>query len=104
MYEKAVLEALHDVETALTRYLQEEVRRQALARSVADLRESVRLSQLRYQEDVSSLLDVLDAHRTLYTAETDLTQSKASVSTHMIALYTSLGGGAGADRMAQPGS
>lgn len=52
-FEKAVLEALRETETALTRYLQEEVRRQTLALSVTDQRESVRLSQLRYQEVAS---------------------------------------------------
>ena len=40
-YEKAVLEALRETETTLTRYLKEEVRRQILARAVADQRESV---------------------------------------------------------------
>jgi NodT family efflux transporter outer membrane factor (OMF) lipoprotein len=95
-YEKAVLEALQETETALTRYLKEEIRRQALALSVADLQESVRLSQLRYQEGVISFLDVLDAQRTLYIAEIDLARSQAAVATNLIALYKSLGGGTNA--------
>ncbi len=93
-YEKAVLEALQETETALTRYLKEEIRRQALARSVADLQESVRLSQLRYQEGVISFLDVLDSQRVLYIAEIDLARSQASASTNLIAVYKALGGGA----------
>ncbi len=93
-YEKAVLEALQETETALTRYLKEEIRRQALARSVADLNESVRLSQLRYQEGVISFLDVLDSQRVLYIAEIDLARSQASASTNLIAVYKALGGGA----------
>lgn len=97
-YEKAVLEALRETETALTRYLKEEVRRQSLARSVTDQRESVRLAQLRYQEGVSSFLDVLDAQRALFAAETELTQSETAVSTNLIAVYKSLGGGVGADQ------
>lgn len=95
-YEKSVLEALQETETALTRYLKEEIRRQALARSVADFQESVRLSQLRYQEGVISFLDVLDAQRTLYVAEIDLARSQASTSTNLIAVYKALGGGANA--------
>jgi len=95
-YEKAVLEALQETETALTRYLKEEILRQTLARAVADLRESVRLSNLRYQEGVSSFLDVLDAQRTLYLAEIDLARSEAETATHLIALYKALGGGANA--------
>jgi NodT family efflux transporter outer membrane factor (OMF) lipoprotein len=95
-FEKAVLEALRETETALTHYLQEEVRRQTLARSVADQRESVRLSQLRYQEGVISFLDVLDAQRALLAAEIELARSEAAASTNLIAVYKALGGGANA--------
>ncbi len=92
-YEKAILEALQETETALTKYLNEEIRRQMLARSAADLRESVRLSQLRFQEGVISFLDVLDAQRTLYVAEIDLARSEAESSTNLIAVFKALGGG-----------
>lgn len=96
-YEKAVLEALRETETAMIRYLKEEIRRQTLARSAADLKESVRLSNLRYQEGVSSFLDVLDAQRALYGAEIDLARSEAEAATNLIALYKALGGGANAE-------
>ncbi|WP_340123335.1 efflux transporter outer membrane subunit [Methylobacter svalbardensis] len=95
-YEKAVLEALRETETALTRYLKEEVRRQILGRSVEDQRESVRLSQLRYGEGIISFLDVLDAQRALYAAEIELARSEAEASTNLIAFYKALGGGANA--------
>jgi NodT family efflux transporter outer membrane factor (OMF) lipoprotein len=95
-YEKAVLETLQETETAMTRYLKEEIRRQTLNRSVADLKESVRLSNLRYTEGVSSFLDVLDAQRALYVAEIDLARSEAEAATSLIALYKALGGGANA--------
>ncbi|MGR9085751.1 MAG: efflux transporter outer membrane subunit [Gammaproteobacteria bacterium] len=95
-YQKAVLEALQETETALTRYLKEEIRRQTLARWVTDLKESVRLSNLRYQEGVISFLDVLDAQRALYVAEIDLARSEAETATSLIALYKALGGGANA--------
>jgi NodT family efflux transporter outer membrane factor (OMF) lipoprotein len=93
-YQKAVLDALRETETALTHYLKEEIRRQALSRSVADLQESVRLSQLRFKEGVISFLDVLDAQRTLYVAEIELARSEAAASTHLVAVYKALGGGA----------
>ncbi|MEQ1622518.1 MAG: efflux transporter outer membrane subunit [Methylococcales bacterium] len=92
-YEKAVLEALQETETAMTRYLNEEIRRQMLVRSAEDLRESVRLSQLRYEEGVISFLDVLDAQRSLYAAEIELARSEAEASTNLIAVYKALGGG-----------
>lgn len=95
-YEKAVLQALQETETAITRYLKEEIRRQALARSVADLNESVHLSQLRYKEGVASFLEVLDTQRVLYGAQMDLARSQAATTTNLIALYKALGGGANA--------
>jgi outer membrane protein TolC len=95
-FEKAVLEALKETETALTRYLKEETRRQTLARAVADLRESERLSQLRYHEGVISFLDVLESQRALYVDEISLARSEAETSTNLIAVYKALGGGANA--------
>ncbi len=92
-YEKTVLEALQETETTLTRYLKEEVRRQAIAKSIVELQESMRLSQLRYQEGVVSFLEVLDAQRELYNAEIDLARSDAATATYLIACYKSMGGG-----------
>lgn len=96
-YQKAVLDALQEAETAISRYLKEEVRRQTLARSVIDLQESLRLSQLRYQEGIISFLDVLEAQRALYASEIELAQSQAATSGHLIAVYKAMGGGANAD-------
>lgn len=95
-FEKAVLEALRETETALTRYLKEESRRQTLTHAVADLRESMRLSQLRYHEGVISFLDVLESQRALYLDEINLARSEAEASTNLIAVYKALGGGANA--------
>ena len=58
-----------------------------------DLREAVRLSQLRFQVGTVSFLDVLDAQRTLYSAEIDLARSETKVSTDLITVYKTLGGG-----------
>ncbi len=92
-YEKTILEALQETETTLTQYLKEEVRRQTLARSITELQESVRLSELRYQEGVSTFLEVLDSQRTLYAAQIELSRSEALTATYLIACYKSLGGG-----------
>ncbi|MVF20965.1 efflux transporter outer membrane subunit [Methylocaldum sp. BRCS4] len=95
-YEKGVLEALKETETALTRYLKEEIRRQTLARAVEDQQEAVRLSQLRFEAGVISLLDVLVAQRALYAVESELANSRALTAVNLISLYKSLGGGANA--------
>lgn len=93
-YEKSVLEALRETETALSHYLQAEIRRQTLARAVTEQRESLRLSQLRYQEGVSSFLEVLDAQRALSAVESELANAQAATAIYLIAVYKSLGGGA----------
>ena len=93
-YEKAVLTALQETETTMSSYLKAVIRRQLLAKSATDLRESVRLSQLRYQEGVISFLDVPDAQRILYATEIELARSEAETSTDLISVYKALGGGA----------
>ena len=91
-YEKTVLEALRETESSMTQFLKEEQRRQKLAASVEDLRESHRLAELRYREGVATFLDVLDAERALYREELELADSRARTATFLIALYKALGG------------
>jgi outer membrane protein TolC len=90
-YQKTVLDALQETESALTQYLKSEIRSQSLTKAVTDLQESVRLSKLGYQEGIISLLDVLDAQRSLYAAEIELTRSQTATSTNLIAVYKALG-------------
>jgi len=70
----------------------EEQRRQKLASSITDLKESLRLADLRYREGISTFLDVLDAQRVLYLEELNLAQSQAQTTLYLIALYKALGG------------
>jgi NodT family efflux transporter outer membrane factor (OMF) lipoprotein len=91
-YEKTVLEALRETETAMSQFLKEEQRRQKLASSITDLRESLRLADLRYREGISTFLDVLDAQRVIYLEELNLAQSQAQTTLYLIALYKALGG------------
>jgi len=93
-FEKTVLEALRDVEVALTRYLKALLKQQNLGRSVDDLRESAQLARLRYQEGVASFLEVLDAERSLHTEDLALTRARADTSIQLVAVYKALGGGA----------
>jgi outer membrane protein TolC len=91
-YERTVLDALRETETAMTEFLKEEQRRQQLSRSVSDLQEALRLAELRYREGVSTFLDVLDAERVQYLEELELAQSQAQTTLYLIALYKALGG------------
>ncbi len=92
-YEKTILTALSDVEDALSAYTKEKERQPALESALAANRRALELANLRYKNGLSSFLDVLDAQRSLCSAEDALTQSRATVTTDLVALYKALGGG-----------
>lgn len=92
-YQKAVLTALKDVETALVAYAKEQQRRRSLIEAVAQNRRAVDLATQRYTAGRTDFLNVLTAQLNLYTSENALAQSTAVVDTNLIALYKALGGG-----------
>jgi len=46
-----------------------------------------------YVRGLGDFLNVLDSQRALFSSESDLAQSEATVSTNLVALYKALGGG-----------
>jgi NodT family efflux transporter outer membrane factor (OMF) lipoprotein len=92
-YAGTVLSALHDVENALVAYGTEQTRRASLEATLAQNRTALTLAQQRYQSGIAGFLDVLYAERTLQQTELSLTDSTATVSTDLVALYKALGGG-----------
>jgi len=89
----AVLSALEDVENAIVALAQERIRIQSLSKAAERYREAARLSRSLYETGSSSFLDVLDAERSLYTAEDTLLQSRVAIAADYIALSKALGGG-----------
>jgi outer membrane protein, multidrug efflux system len=61
--------------------------------TVADLQESVRLSNMRYQGGTTTYLEVLDGQRSLFSAELTLAQARGSEYQSLVQLYRALGGG-----------
>lgn len=92
-FRSAVLTALEDVENALVAEKQEKARAGKLATAVAAYRRATDLSRSLYSTGTSSFLDVLDAERSLYTAEDTLIQSRVLLATDHVALAKALGGG-----------
>ncbi len=92
-YEKTVLTALKEVETALVAYAKEQEHRQALVNAVHHNRQAVELATRLYVAGRTDFLNVLTAQRSLYVNEDALTQSTRTVGTTLIALYKALGGG-----------
>ncbi len=92
-YQRAVLNALHEIDNALTAYQAEQRRRVALEQAVAQNRRALSLARDRYTDGVADFLTVLDAERSLLAAEQQFTDSTTTVSTNLVQIYKSLGGG-----------
>ncbi|MES0199336.1 efflux transporter outer membrane subunit [Mesorhizobium sp. M0011] len=92
-YRSSVLTALEDVENALVLLSQERIRIGKLASSARSYGEAASLEGTLYKAGETSLLDVLDAQRSLYSAEDSLLQSRVLLATNYIALNKALGGG-----------
>ncbi len=88
-----VLTAMEDVENALVLLSQERTRGAALDKAADAYRNADRLSKKLWQAGSVPFLNVLDAERSLYSADDALIQSRMSISTDAIALAKALGGG-----------
>ena len=93
LYEKSVLTALGDVESALVSYSKEQTRYRSLLDATASNRRAVQLANDLYTQGLVAFLNVLDAERNLYSSESDLAQSEANMASNLVALYKALGGG-----------
>ena len=60
---------------------------------MADLQESVRLSNMRYRGGTTTYLEVLDGQRSLFDAELTLALARGSEYQSLVQLYRALGGG-----------
>jgi multidrug efflux system outer membrane protein len=92
-YQRTVLGALRDVETALVSYAQSQVRHARLAAEVTADREAVTIATRLYRQGLNDFLSVLDAERSLYAADDKLAQSDRDTALALVALYKALGGG-----------
>ncbi|MEJ6788887.1 TolC family protein [Brevundimonas sp. BR2-1] len=92
-FDQTVLVALQETETALANYASELDRRSALQAARDQAANAARLSRLRFDAGADSFLTVLDAERTLASADAQLAASDALVTTYQIALFKALAGG-----------
>jgi NodT family efflux transporter outer membrane factor (OMF) lipoprotein len=92
-YRSVVLNALADAETALVRYTTDVHRAQAVRAAAARLRGTLDLTRLRYKAGEATLLEVMDAERSVYGLEDQLATLDGLVATDYVALQKALGGG-----------
>ncbi len=92
-YQQTVLSAWHDVDNALTAYAAEQQRHDQLAQSVQAAQRALELAQQQYTHGLETFLNVLDAQRTLLSAQQQLATSTMTEASNLVQLYTALGGG-----------
>jgi multidrug efflux system outer membrane protein len=91
-YESTALNALREANDALAgvRAARDEVVAQAT--QARALRQALSLAESRYEAGLSSYLDLLDAQRSLFSAELALSQAQLGELTSAVGLYKALGG------------
>ncbi|MDH0522066.1 TolC family protein, partial [Achromobacter xylosoxidans] len=92
-YEQTVLQAVEELEGALTQYGQTQQRLGNLAQAAAHSGRAAELARLRYREGSAPYLTVLDAQRTQLRAQDAVAVAETASYTSLVALYKALGGG-----------
>ncbi len=92
-YEKAIQTAFREVSDALAGQATLGEQTEALHLQAQAEAARLQLSDLRYRNGVSSYLDLLDAQRSLFTAQQALVQVRLQQLQNQVTLYKALGGG-----------
>jgi len=100
-YERTLLVALRDVESAMVSYRNEQTRRDALLRATDAARRAVQIARKRYEDGLTDFQNVLTAQRSLVNLENAVAQSRGQVAVYLVALYKALGGGWSPDQTPQ---
>src|SRR5467141_4046517 len=92
-YRQSIQRAFGDVSDALIGFQKLHQVRVRQEDTVADLQESVRLSNLRYKGGTTTYPEVLDGQRSLFSAELTLAGARGNEYQSLVQLYRALGGG-----------
>ena len=92
-YQETVLEAVTDMEDALSFYLHDNARQHDLALAADQNKKSVDLATQQYRAGYSGLLDLLVAQQSELDAESSLATSEAQLRKDLVHIYAAAGGG-----------
>ncbi|CAG4885084.1 Outer membrane protein OprM [Georgfuchsia toluolica] len=92
-YEKTIQQAFREVADLLAAREQLAVQADALDTAAKTQAQRLKLADARYQNGISSYLEVLDAQRELFTAQQNAVQTRRQLLTAAAQLYQALGGG-----------
>jgi outer membrane protein, multidrug efflux system len=91
-YEKTMVLALEEADTALVSYRQQQERLVKLTDAVRESARAATIARARYREGVADFLALLDAERTELQAQDGAAQAEADLFTAFVSLYRALGG------------
>ena len=92
-YKQSILSAFREVEDALAAVQFNKSRFEILKRQVAAAQAATDLTWTRYQEGMTSFLEVLDIERSLFSSELSANDAQAQYAAAVVQLYRALGGG-----------
>lgn len=92
-YQSAVLSALEDVQNAIVSLNRSRARSVDLGKAVEGYRTAANLSKKLKTSGEGDLFDVLDAERSLYSAQQNLIETRTDIATYYVSLNKALGGG-----------
>lgn len=102
LYEKSIQTAFREVADALAIRGTVDEQLSAQQSLVHATAETYRLSQLRYTKGIDSFLGVIDAQRSLYTAQQELVALRLAKLANQVRLYAVLGGGGNSLERTEP--
>ena len=92
-YEQSILNAYREVEDALVAVRTFRAELDARLREVRAAESAAELSWIRYEDGVTSYLEVLETQRALFTSQLATSQTRQLALTSVVELYAALGGG-----------
>ena len=93
IYDRTVLLALEETETAFVAYTQSRARLAAAIDESTASRRAAELARVQYREGALDFLRLLDAERTSLQAEDGLATAETDLNRSLVAIYKALGGG-----------
>lgn len=93
VYDRTVLRALEETETAFVTYGQNRVRLTAVVDQAVASRRAAELARVQYREGALDFLRLLDAQRTVLQAEDAVAAAETELNTSVVVIYKALGGG-----------
>jgi multidrug efflux system outer membrane protein len=93
VYDRTVLRALEETETAFVSYAQNRQRLAAVVDEATASRRAAELARVQYREGALDFLRLLDAERTALQAEDAVAAAETELNTSVVVIYKALGGG-----------